>query len=119
MARSNDFNDEYQGAASQIGDSARVLASHARRAAHAATSEAARAVKGNRETMRAVFDDLAEKAEAHVEGAEKKAAAIADRVMAGVADVVREGRRRPVAAVAVLAGAAIASALVVSLFARR
>ena len=120
MARTSEIRDEIDGAARELGTTARALTSHARRAARAATSEAARAIQDNRDTVRTVFHDLADEAEARSRDAEKKAGAIAERVKAGVSDAMREGRGRPIATVALVAvTAALASALAASVFTRR
>ena len=93
--RGADLND----AAEKIGATASAVSSHARRAARAATSEAARAARDNGGVVRTVFHDLADEAEERARQAGSVSTKVGRRIASGAAD-------QPLVALAIVGAAA-------------
>ncbi len=100
MAHSSNIDaGDLREAADRIGAAASAVSSEARRAARAATSEAARAARHNGETVRNVFHDLADEAEAKARDATTASGAVVRRIANGASE-------QPLVALAAVAVAA-------------
>ncbi len=95
MAQSSDLHQ----AAEKIGARASAASAEARRAARAATSEAARTVRSNGEVVRNVFHDLADDAGQRARSAGEATTAVGRMVARGTAG-------QPLLTVALVAGGA-------------